>query len=106
MDDTLKRLLEAEEKADALVKKSLEERDRLVEQALVDVKTADARFRARLPELRESFQRKAEERAEQAVAEITRRHEERTAHLEAETAKRRSLAAELGLEVLMKPSRD
>ena len=67
-----------------------------MEQALEDVKTADARFRARIPELREGFQKKAEERAEQAIAEIRRRHAERRAHLDEDTARRRERAVSQG----------
>jgi V/A-type H+-transporting ATPase subunit G/H len=104
MDDSLKRLLDAEQRAEALVTKASEDRDRLIAQALEEVKTADARFRARVPELRESFKRKAEERAEQAIAEIRRRHNERRALLEKETAKRRDQAVTRGLEMLLSPA--
>lgn len=101
MDDSLKRLLDAEQRAEALVAKASEDRDRLIAQALEEVKTADARFRARVPELRDSFRKKAEERAEQAIAEIRRRHNERRAVLEKETAKRQDQAVARALEVLL-----
>ena len=106
MDDALKRLLEAEQKAEALVAKAREERDRLVQQALEEVKTADARFRARIPELQGGFRNKAEERAEQAVAEIRRRHQERRAQLDQETARRREQAVSRGLDVLLSTAGD
>lgn len=101
MDDSLKRLLDAEQRAEALVAKASEDRDRLIARALEEVKTADARFRARVPELREGFHKKAEERAEQAIAEIRRRHNERRAVLDRETAKRREQAVTRGLNVLL-----
>ena len=101
MDDALKRLLDAEQKADALVAKALEDRDRMIEQALDEVKTADARVRARVPELQEGFHRKAEERAEQAIAEIRRRHQERRDRLDQETDRRHDQATEQGLRALL-----
>ena len=101
MDDTLKRLLDAEQQAQAMVAKSIAERDRMIDQALEEVKTADARFRARIPELRDSFRHKAEERAEQAVAEIRRRHAERRESLVQETARRSDRAARIALEALL-----
>jgi len=101
VDDTLKRLLDAEQRAQALVAKAIEERDRMIDQAVQDVKTADERFKARIPELREGFQRKAEERAEQAIAEIRRRHAERRTTLDKETERRREQAAARALEMLL-----
>lgn len=101
MDDALKRLLDAEQKADALVAKALEDRDRMIEQALDEVKTADARFRARIPELQEGFHKKAEERAEQAIAEIRRRHQERRDRLDQETGRHHDQAVEQGLRALL-----
>lgn len=106
MDDSLKRLLDAEQRAEALVAKASEDRDRLIAQALEEVKTADARFRARVPELREGFHRKAEERAEQAIAEIRRRHNERRAMFEKETARRQEQAVTRGLAVLLSHAED
>ena len=106
MDDSLKRLLDAEQRAEALVAKASEDRDRLIAQALEEVKTADARFRARVPELREGFHRKAEERAEQAIAEIRRRHNERRAMFEKETARRQEQAVTRGLAVLLSDAED
>ena len=106
MDDTLKRLLDAEHKAQELVAKSIQDRDRLIDQALEEVKTADARFRARIPELREGFQKKADERAEQAVAEIRRRYAERRETLEQETARRRDQTVQAALAALLAPDAD
>ena len=106
MDDTLKRLLEAEKQADAMVAKALGDRDRIVEKALEEIKAADDRFRARIPELREGFQNKAEERAAQAVAELRRRYGERREHLDEEIARRREQAVSRGLDTLLAPSAD
>lgn len=106
MDDTLRRLLEAEQKADALVKKAQADRDRIVETALEEIKAADARFRARIPELRESFHNKAEERAAQAIAEVRRRYSERRDELDEEIERRRDQSVSRGLDALLTISRD
>ena len=106
MDDTLKRLLDAEREADALVAKALTDRDRIVEKALEEIKAADSRFRARIPELREGFQKKAEERASQAVAELRRRYGERREQLDEDIARRRGQAVAAGLETLLAPPGD
>lgn len=104
MDDSLKRLLDAEQRAQALVGKAREDRDRLISQALEEVKTADARFRARIPELREGFRKKAEERAEQASAEIRRRMNERREQFDKDAVRRREHAVARGLAALLSPS--
>ncbi len=106
MDDTLRRLLEAEQKADALVNKAQADRDRIVEKALEEIKAADDRFRARIPELRESFQNKAEERAAQAIAEVRRRYSERRHELDEEIDRRRDQSVSRGLDALLTISRD
>jgi len=101
VDDTLKRLLDAEQRAQAVVAKAMADRDRLIDQAVEDVKAADERFRARIPELREGFQHKADERAEQAIAEIRRRYGERRSLLDKESERRRQQAAARALEALL-----
>ena len=101
MDDTLKRLLEAERQADTLVAKALTERDRIVETALEEIRAADDRFRARIPELRDSFLKKAEERAAQAVAELRRRYAERQEQLDEEISHRREQSVSRGLDALL-----
>lgn len=106
MDDTLRRLLEAERQADALVAKAQTDRDRIVETALEEIKAADDRFRARIPELRESFHNKAEERAAQAIAELRRRYAERQEKLDEEIARRRDQSVSQGLDALLTQSPD
>ncbi|MHB8455085.1 MAG: ATPase [Acidiferrobacterales bacterium] len=83
MEDELKRLLDAELRAEALVEEANRERDRLIHQAREDARAAEQRFETRIPELRNVFLGKAEERAVKAVAEMTRRYEERREHLRA-----------------------
>jgi V/A-type H+/Na+-transporting ATPase subunit G/H len=81
MEDVLKRLLEAEARAEALVADASAKREKLIRQATEEARTAELRFEERIPEIRGSFLGKAEERAQQAVAELRRRYEERQRHL-------------------------
>ncbi|HEX6828044.1 MAG TPA: hypothetical protein VF104_03595 [Burkholderiales bacterium] len=77
MEDVLKRLLEAEARAEALVAEATAKREQIVRQATEEVRAAELRFEERIPEIQHSFASKAQERAEQAVAELKRRYEER-----------------------------
>lgn len=81
MDDTLKRLLAAETAASALVDKAQKESEQLVQTAAQDARQQEERFNARIPELHAAFLEKANHRAEQSVAEMERRFEERIAQL-------------------------
>lgn len=83
MEDILKRLLDAELKAEALVDEANRERERILNQALEESRVAEAHFESRLPELRAPFLQKAEERAQQAIGELKRRYEERHKQLRA-----------------------
>lgn len=81
MDDTLKRLLAAENAASDLVKKAQAESERLVQTALHEAHQQEERFQTRIPELHASFLEKSDQRAQQTVAEMERRFEERLTQL-------------------------
>jgi vacuolar-type H+-ATPase subunit H len=81
MDDTLKRLLATENAASELVKKAQQDSEHLVQTALKEAHQQEQRFHARIPELQASFLEKSDQRAQQTVAEMERRFEERLAHL-------------------------
>ncbi|MEN8176681.1 MAG: ATPase [Pseudomonadota bacterium] len=101
MEDSLKKLLDAERRADALVNKAIGERDRLIDEALREVKTAEERFDARIPEIRDNFRQRAEERAAQVIAEVRRRYTERQEALEEDVARRRDKAIQAALAVML-----
>ncbi len=103
MEDELKRLLAAELRAEALVEEANRERERLIHQARDDARAAEQRFEARLPELRNAFLSKAEERASQAVAELTRRYEERRAQLRAMAKEHEREAVGAAIALLIDP---
>jgi V/A-type H+-transporting ATPase subunit G/H len=98
MDDALKRLLDAEVKAQGLVEEALAERDRLVAQAREEARTAEQRFDKRIPGIQTSFSSKAEERARQSVAEMQRRYDEQGKRIEAAAEKAMDGAVAAALE--------
>jgi len=83
MEDVLKRLLEAEARAEAMVADATAKREQIIRQATEEARAAEQRFEARIPEIQGSFAGKAQERAEQAIAELRRRYEERHKSLRA-----------------------
>ena len=97
MDDTLKRLLDAEVEAQHRVDEALQERERLVEEARQEARNAERRFNKRIPEIQESFHNKAQERARQTVAEMERHYEERREHLKVVTEQAAGEALEAAL---------
>ncbi|KFI22261.1 hypothetical protein [Nitrosococcus oceani] len=101
--ETLKRLLEAELRAQALVDQASQERDKIIHQALAEARRAEERFAIRIPELQQSFVSRAESRAEQTMSELTRRYGEREGEIEALARKRQEEASEAALARLLDP---
>lgn len=81
MEDTLKRLLEAENKASDLVHKAEAESDRIVQSAAAEAQQQEERFQGRIPELHAAFLEKSDQRARQTVAEMERRFDETLSQL-------------------------
>lgn len=81
MDDTLKKLLEAETAASELVDNAQKESEHLIQTALQEAHHQEERFDARVPELHAAFLDKSDQRAKQTVAEMERRFQERISQL-------------------------
>lgn len=81
MDETLRRLLDAELRAEKLAQEAEQEQERMIQAALREARAEEERFTARVPDLHRGFLHKAEERAEQTVAELKRRYDERHVQL-------------------------
>lgn len=81
MDETLRRLLDAELQAERLAAEAEREMERMIADAVREAAVEDERFTARVPDLHRSLIRKAEERAEQSIAELKRRYDERHVQL-------------------------
>lgn len=81
MDNSLKDLLQAEVEAEAIVSEGEKERDSIIQNALDDARAMELQFQNRLPEMYQSFEDKAHERAEQTIAELKLRYDERNKEL-------------------------
>jgi vacuolar-type H+-ATPase subunit H len=101
MEDTLKRLLEAEKQAEKMVDEAKAERSRIVEQALANARNEEKRFEQRIPEIHADFLKKAEARAEQTIGELKRRYEERTRQLAALAETHEDQALESAVQLIL-----
>lgn len=102
MDDTLKRLLDAELRAEQVVQEAKTKREEITRQALEEARHAEQRFRSRVNELHGAFVDKAKARAEQTTAELQRRYDERSKELRKSAETRENDAVEAALTLLLK----
>jgi V/A-type H+/Na+-transporting ATPase subunit G/H len=102
MEDSLRRLLNAEANAEKIARQAEEARDELIQNALNDARAEEQRFEARIPELHQAFIEKAEARAEQTIKELRRRYEERHDRLRSISAEHQDDALASALELLLK----
>ena len=105
MDDTLQRLLAAEIKAEGIARQAEEEQERVIHAAMADTKAENERFTARIPDLHRAFISKAEERAEQNIAELRRRYDERHVQLRDQAEQRETEAIDAAFQVLIDADR-
>lgn len=104
MDDQLQRLLEAEARAQGIIDEASRQRQRLIDEALAAARDSEARFEASRGELRAPFLHEAQQRAEQAVAELSRKYDERQRALREQAARHESEAVEAALALLLDPA--
>ena len=104
MDDTLKRLIDAELRAEKLAQDAEQEQERIIQAAVREAAAGDERFTARIPDLHRAFIHKAEERAEQTVAELKRRYDERHVQLRDMAEEREQDALKAAFSLLIDPS--
>lgn len=104
MEDQLQRLLEAEARAQAVIDDASQARKRLIEDALATARDAEARFEAGKAELRAPFLKEAQAHADQEIAELTRKHEERQRTLRDLASRHEPAAVEAALTLLLDPS--
>ena len=77
MNDSLERLLDAEQRARRLVDDALAERDRTLERARHEAEDAEQKFETRMQELRHGLRAGAEKRAAKRIGELEREFAER-----------------------------
>lgn len=76
VDETLKRLLDAEAKAEQIVTRADEERQAIIEQAKHDARLAEQLHTERMADLHASFLAQAEQRAQRTITALQQRHDE------------------------------
>lgn len=104
MDDALKRLLDAEARAREIIEAASAERQRMLDEALASAREMEARSEAGRAELRAPFMKEAASRAEQAVAELTRKYEERQRALRDMASRHEQEAVDAALNLLLDPA--
>lgn len=103
MDDQLQRLLETEARAQAVIDAASRNRQRMIEDALATVRDAEARFEAGRAELKAPFLNEAKGRADQVVAELSRKYSERQRALRDLAARHEAEAVDAALTLLLDP---
>ncbi|PJB02877.1 MAG: ATPase [Hydrogenophilales bacterium CG_4_9_14_3_um_filter_63_34] len=103
MEDPLKRLLEAEARAQSIIDSASAERQRVLDDALIAARDAEARFDAGRADLRAPFLKEADVRADLAVAELTRKYEERQRGLREMASRHEQEAVDAALNLLLDP---
>lgn len=101
MSDSLKDLLQAETEAEAIVARGEKERDARIQQSLDDSLEMEKQFQARLPEISQSFLDKAQERADQTIAEMKLRYDEHTKELRVLADKHENEALENAITLVL-----
>jgi vacuolar-type H+-ATPase subunit H len=104
-ENTLQRLLEAEARAQAIIDGANRERQRIIDDALAASRDAETKFDAGRGELRAPYVKEAHGRAEQAVAELTRKYGERQRTLRDLASRHEAEAVEAALALLLDPSK-
>jgi len=101
MGDSLKELLEAETEAEAIVTSGEVERDKIIQKSLDDAFDMEKQFKARLLEMHQSFVDKAQQRAEQTIAEMKLRYDERNKMLRKLADKHEKEALERAIALIL-----
>lgn len=103
MDETLQRLLDAEMRAERIAQQAETEQEEVIQGALLEARAQEQRFVAGIPDLHRSFIKKAEERADQTVAELKRRYDERHVQLRNLAEEREDEALQAAFNLLLSP---
>lgn len=99
-EEALKRLLDAEARAEDIIARADEERRRIVEEAEREVVASEQRHAEHVREIRATYIAQAESRAQQTITELRRRHSEHAAALRASAASMEAHALDAALALL------
>lgn len=106
MDETLQRLLSAEQRAEEIVRQADVERERIIKNALQEARIEEERFEARIPELHAAFIDKSEQRAQQTNSELKKRYDEHHTELRNQAEAREAEALDAAFDLLIDPAAD
>lgn len=101
MEDTLKRLLTVETEAEQLVNKANSKRETIIQQALEEAHQMEVQFKTKLPDFHAGWLKKAQIRANQTVAELQKRYEEKQEKLRNLADENQAKALQSALQRLM-----
>lgn len=100
IDESLKRLLDAEAKAELIIADADAARQSVIEQARRDVQAEEKQYADRASGIRASFLAQAEQRAQQTIAELKRRHTELSTTLQTAAGQHKVAALDAAVALL------
>lgn len=100
-DDTLKRLLAAESKAEEIIASANRQRVALIEQAKQAAQAAQTKHAQHVTEIVASFMAQADERAAQTIADLKRRYAERSDAMKAAAELTKAQALDAAVTLLI-----
>jgi V/A-type H+-transporting ATPase subunit G/H len=106
VDESLKRLLDAEARAEDIIANADMERQRVIDQARRESREAEQQHAERIAEIHASFLAQAEQRAQQTIAELKRRHSERSTALQNAAEQRKQQAVDAAVTLLTTTQQD
>ena len=105
MESDLKRLLDAEHRAEALISEARQRREDRIAEATRHAAEAEANLRDSVAALRVPILKEAERRAEQAVAQRVHQYEVRQQTLRERAARNFDTAVAMAVKLLLDPAR-
>lgn len=101
LDQTLKRLLDAEDRARSLVDEAQAEQARILDEAREQAREDERQFEKRMEALRTSLASQAEQEAERHIGELQRRFDERSRELRNLAVAHHEAAIDLAISVVV-----
>ncbi len=102
MDESLKELLDAEQQAERIVREGELASEEITRKAMDDARAIEQQFHDRIPDLYKSFADKAHDKAEQTIAEIKLRYDERNKELRQLAEQHSDEAVEQAIRLILK----
>lgn len=100
VDESLKRLLDAEAQAELVIARAEAERQEIIEQARLEVQTLERQHAERVKEIHTAFLAQANQRAQQTIAELKRRNADHAAALRLSAKEWESQALDTAVSLL------